>query len=117
MYNAIRYNSPYTWQYASEDPVIRSFGDRGTEAIFNGEDTKSARRTCPVQLWPAARRKLAAINAATSVNDLRLVPGNRYEPLKGDRKGQHSLRINDQYRIVFRWDAPDADGVVIEDYH
>lgn len=97
--------------------MIRSFGNHGTEAIFNGEDSKSARRTCPSAVWPVAVRKLDALDKAASLDDLHRIPGNRIEVLKGDRKGQYSLRINQQYRIVFRWNAPDAESVTIEDYH
>lgn len=97
--------------------MIQSFGNRGTEAIFNGEDAKSARRTCPSEIWPVALRKLTILDAAASLDDLRHIPGCRLEALKGDRKGEHSIRINDQYRIVFTWRAPDAYDVTVEDYH
>lgn len=65
----------------------------------------------------AARKKLRIINAATELSDLRVPPGNRLEALKGDRKGQHSIRVNDQWRICFRWDGKDAYDVEITDYH
>jgi proteic killer suppression protein len=97
--------------------VIRSFGDRGTEEVFNGKNTPAARRTCPRALWRTAFRKLDQIDSATDISDLRLPPGNRLEALKGDRKGQHSIRINDQYRICFRWTEGGADSVEIVDYH
>ena len=64
-----------------------------------------------------ALRKLSILDAATSLDDLRTPPGNRLEALKGDRKGQHSIRINDQWRICFVWKAPDAEDVEIVDYH
>jgi Plasmid maintenance system killer protein len=68
-------------------------------------------------LWPIARRKLDTLDYAVRLDDLRTPPGNRLEALKGDRKGEHSIRINDQYRICFRWSDSGADGVAIEDYH
>ena len=97
--------------------MIRSFGDRGTEEVFNGKNTPAARRTCRRALWSTAFRKLDQIDSATDISDLRLPPGNRLEALKGDRKGQHSIRINDQYRICFRSTEGGADGVEIVDYH
>jgi len=70
-----------------------------------------------VVVWPVARRKLDQINRVAQVRDLAMPPGNRLEPLKGDREGQYSIRINDQYRICFRWEAGDAYEVEITDYH
>jgi proteic killer suppression protein len=97
--------------------VIRGFGDRGTEDVFNGENSPAARRICPRALWSTAFRKLDQLDSATDINDLRVPPGNRLEALKGDRKGQHSIRINDQFRICFRWTEAGADEVEIVDYH
>ena len=97
--------------------MIVSFKDRGTEDIFDGEDSKAARKTCPVNLWSVARRKLDQLNAAVSLNDLRVPPGNKLEALQGERAGQHSIRINDQYRICFVWLEQGADLVEIVDYH
>jgi proteic killer suppression protein len=97
--------------------VIVSFADAGTEDVFNGRDTKAARRTCPVLLWPVARRKLDQLNAATRLDALRIPPANRLERLKGDRRGQHSIRLNDQYRICFHWTNAGAQAVEIIDYH
>jgi toxin HigB-1 len=96
---------------------ITSFADAGTEAIFDGKDTKAARKVCPVTLHQVARRKLDQLNAATSLGDLRFPPGNRLEALRGDRKGQHSIRINDQYRICFQWSDSGISEVEITDYH
>src|SRR5947209_19504729 len=96
--------------------VIRSFGDAATEDIFHGTNSKAA-RTIPKVLWPAVRRKLDLVNAATSVSALRVPPGNRLEALKGDRAGSFSIRVNDQYRITFRFEGEDAHGVHCEDYH
>jgi len=97
--------------------MIKGFADKGTENIWNGEETKAARRTCPKALWPTAVRKLDILNAAHQEKDLRASPGNRFEHLKGRLSGKCSIRINDQYRVVFRWQAGDATDVEIEDYH
>ena len=97
--------------------MIRSFGDQGTEDIWNGKDTKVARATCPQTIWSVARRKLDMINAATRLDTLRIPPSNRLEKLKGDREGQWGIRINDQFRVCFRWEGPDAHEVEITDYH
>ena len=83
--------------------MIVSFKNRATEDIFDGLDSKAARKLCPPNLWSIARRKLDQINAVTSLDELTIPPGNRLEALKGDRKGQHSIRINQQYRICFTW--------------
>ncbi len=97
--------------------MIRGFGNPGTEDIWNGNDTKAARKTCPKVLWPVAVRKLDTLNAAHEEKDLQVPPGNRFERLKGGLSGKCSIRINDQYRIVFRWQAGDASEVQIADYH
>jgi len=97
--------------------MILSFKDVGTQDIFNGENTKSARKTCPQTLFDVAFRKLDQIDSAVELNDLRVPPGNRLEALKGDRTGQHSIRINDQYRICFIWTNSGATEVEIVDYH
>jgi proteic killer suppression protein len=97
--------------------VIRAFADRGTEDVFNGVDSRAARKTCPNTVWRVAQRKLDQLDATVSLAGLRVPPGNQLEPLKGDRRGQHSIRINDQYRICFTWTADGPDGVEIVDYH
>ena len=97
--------------------MILSFKDVGTQDIFNGENTKSARKICPQTLFDVAFRKLDQIDSAVELNDLRVPPGNRLEALKGDRTGQHSIRINDQYRICFIWTNNGATEVEIVDYH
>jgi proteic killer suppression protein len=97
--------------------VIRSFGDKATEDLFNGVDSKAARQLLPSQLWRQGRRKLEAVDQAGALDDLRVPPGNRLERLKGDRSGQHSIRINDQYRICFVWSDGGADAVEVVDYH
>jgi len=97
--------------------MIRSFRNRGTEDIFDGSDTRSARKTCPRNLWQIARRKLDQINRVRGLRDLAIPPGNRLERLRGDRAGQHSIRINDQFRICFRWERGFANEVEVTDYH
>ena len=97
--------------------MIVSFKDEGTEDVFDGRDTKRARKACPQNLWRVARRKLDQINQAAELIDLRIPPGNRQEPLKGNREGQHSIRINDQYRVRFTWTEDGAEEVEIVDYH
>ena len=93
--------------------MIKSFADKLTAAVFAGEQV----RRLPTEIQQAARRKLKLIDAATSLDSLRVPPGNRLEALKGDRKGQHSIRVNDQWRICFRWADHDAHDVEIVDYH
>lgn len=92
--------------------MIRSFRDAATERLFNDEDVPRFRA-----IERQARRKLLLLNAAGSLNDLRSPPGNRLEALKGGRKGQHSIRINDQWRICFVWRDGGAEDVEIVDYH
>jgi len=97
--------------------MIVSFKSKGTEDIFNGESTKEARRTCPEDLWKVAVRKLDQLNAVANLNDLKVPPGNFLEALLGNRKGQYSIRINQQYRICFIWTDAGPEQVEILDYH
>lgn len=97
--------------------VIRSFADDATEDIFDGASTRRARRACPSALWPIAQRKLDQLNRVTHIQELKVPPGNRLERLRGDRFGYYSIRINEQYRICFRWEDGYADEVEITDYH
>jgi proteic killer suppression protein len=97
--------------------MIVSFGNPGTEDLFDQVDTKAARKTLPRELWEVARRKLGYLNAAKVIRDLRVPPGNHLEALRGDRDGQYSIRINDQYRLCFRWVEGNAHEVEIVDYH
>jgi len=97
--------------------VIITFADDGTENIFNGKNTQSARKKCPIQIWRIAQRKLDQLDSATEINDLAVPPGNRLEALSRDRQGQHSIRINDQYRICFIWTKSGPLDVEITDYH
>ncbi|MDP3773415.1 MAG: type II toxin-antitoxin system RelE/ParE family toxin [Gemmatimonadales bacterium] len=94
-----------------------SFADAGSEDIFNRRDTKIARRTCPASLWPVAGRKLDQLNAAVSLGSLRVPPGNRLEALRGDRAGEHSIRVNQQYRVCFTWTEAGPERVAVVDYH
>ncbi|MBV9217470.1 MAG: type II toxin-antitoxin system RelE/ParE family toxin [Acidobacteria bacterium] len=96
---------------------LRSFKDQATEDINYGRRSKKALSALPGQLHQKARIKLAVLGAATNLNDLSELRGNRLEALKGDRIGQHSIRINDQYRVCFRWTGQDAEDVEIVDYH
>ena len=96
--------------------MIQSFADLATEHIFYSEDSKRA-RTIPKALWPIARRKLSYVHAAATLADLRVPPGNRLEALAGALSGRYSIRVNDQYRITFRFEAGHAWEVCCEDYH
>lgn len=96
--------------------MIRTFADEATADVYYGRDTKAARRL-PKPLWPVIRRKLDALNRARTLQDLRLPAGNRLEALKGDRSGRFSMRVNEKYRIVFRFEKGDAYDVACEDYH
>lgn len=96
--------------------MIVSFKDRGTEDIFDGEDTRAARRRLPPNLHEKGAGTLDRLNSAVSLQSLSL-PGLRLEKLKGDRSGQYSIRINDQFRVCFRWTEAGAEDVEIVDYH
>jgi proteic killer suppression protein len=93
--------------------MIRSFRDRDTEMLFR----RLRPRSLPEAVLRTALRKLAILHAATDLADLRIPPGNKLEKLSGDRQGQHSIRINDQWRICFVWRKGDAYDVEITDYH
>ncbi len=92
--------------------TIRTFRCAETQTLFKG-----GRVSRFVNIQTIAMRKLAMLNRAGALNDLRVPPGNRLEALKGDRAGQHSIRINDQFRVCFRWSGSDAEDVEIVDYH
>jgi proteic killer suppression protein len=96
--------------------VIRSFGNRLAEDIYDDRRSAAIRRLPPA-VYPAARRKLLYLQEAEELRDLRVPPGNRLEALKGDRRGCFSIRINDQWRLVFRWEGGHATDVSVEDYH
>jgi proteic killer suppression protein len=96
--------------------MIVSFGDKGTSDLFHGISSRHARKL-PNQIHELALYKLDVLNAAQDLDDLRSPPGNRLEPLKGDFRGFHSIRINSQWRIVFRWGPKTVHDVQIMDYH
>lgn len=96
--------------------MILSFGDKATEDLFHGENSRDA-RAIPNTVWKAVGRKLDLLNAAHDLIDLKSPPGNRLEPLRGKLAGFHSIRVNDQYRIIFKWAGPGAEKVQVLDYH
>jgi proteic killer suppression protein len=96
--------------------VIRTLGDDTTRDIWNGVNTKAARRI-PRDLWAIVRRKLDQIDAVIKLEDLNVPPGNRLHALTGDLRGWHAVRVNDQYRIIFRFDGADPFDVRCTDYH
>jgi len=96
--------------------VIRSFGDDSTRDIWDGRNSKAARRI-PNAIWAMVRRKLDQLDAVRRLEDLRVPPGNRLHALTGDRAGFYAIRVNDQYRVIFRFEAGDAHEVCCTDYH
>jgi toxin HigB-1 len=97
--------------------MIQSFKNKGTEDVFNGRQTKAARKICPQSLWRIAVRKLEQLDSVVSADELLIPPGNRFETLTGNREGQYSIRINDRYRICFGWAEGGPEQVEIADYH
>ena len=97
--------------------ALKTFRDKASENICDAVASKAARRCLPLHLHEKARIKLARLAAATELGDLADLRGNRFEVLKGDRAGQYSIRINDQYRICFRWQGTDAYDIEVTDYH
>ena len=122
-YRTIFYLRRYTklfalpWRPCYYYTVILSFKNKGTEDIFNGKNTKEARKVCPESLWRIAARKLDLLDSVVELNELNIPPGNRLEALKGNRKGQYSIRINDKYRVCFTWTENGPTDVEIVDYH
>ncbi len=96
--------------------MIQSFADDTTADLFQDRNTRAARRI-PRELWRSVQRKLKVLDSAARVDDLKIPAGNRLEKLKGDRAGRFSIRVNDQYRITFRWEGGNASEVGVEDYH
>jgi proteic killer suppression protein len=96
--------------------VIQSFGDETTADVFRDRNTRAARRI-PRQLWRVVQRKLKLLDGAGRRDDLHVPAGNRLEALKGDQAGRQSMRVNDQYRVTFRWESGHAYEVRVEDYH
>ena len=96
--------------------MIRSFRDHTTADLFRGRNTRASRRI-PPEIWRVTQRKLKLLDAARRLDDLLIPAGNRLELLKGDQAGRQSIRVNEQYRITFRWENGDAYEVSVEDYH
>ena len=97
--------------------MIVSFKNQATEDIFNGVNSKVARKICPQTLWRIASRKLDQLDSVQLLEELRIPPGNRLESLSGDRNTEFSIRINEQYRICFVWGEPGPSEVEVTDYH
>ena len=97
--------------------MIVSFRDDGTEDVFNGRNTQAARKVCPQIVWRIAVRKLDQLDSVELLEDLRIPPGNRLQALRANRSGQHSIRLNDQYRVCFTWSSQGPADVEIVDYH
>ena len=97
--------------------MIVSFKDQATEDIFNGINSKSARKACPRTLWRITSRKLDQLDSVQSIEELKVPPGNRLEKLSGDRSNQHSIRINEKYRVCFVWGEHGPFDVEVTDYH
>jgi proteic killer suppression protein len=97
--------------------MIKSFKGHATESIFNGKNTKDARKICPRDVWKIAIRKLDQLDSVIKLDELKIPPGNMLEALKGNRNGEYSIRINNQYRICFKWSESGPDLVEITDYH
>ena len=93
--------------------MLRSFKSKEAEKIWTGEFSKKL----PTDIQKIIRRKLRMLNNSTELNDLKIPPSNSFEPLKGDRKGQHSIKVNDQWRVCFEWKDGDCYNVEIVDYH
>jgi proteic killer suppression protein len=96
--------------------MIQSFADETTADIFRERNTKAARRI-PRDLWRIVLRKLKMLDVAARIDDLESPPGNRLKALKGARRARHSIRVNEQYRVTFRWENGHAFEVAVEDYH
>jgi len=97
--------------------MIKAFQNKATEDIYNGKATKTAMRACLKNIWKIATRKLDLLDSILSLDELRIPPGNRLETLSGRRKGQFSIRINDKFRICFKWSEIGPVDVEITDYH
>jgi toxin HigB-1 len=97
--------------------MIVSFKNQATEDLFKGKSTKQTRKICPTSLMPIASRKLDQLDSVKTLEELKIPPGNRPEALTGDRKGQWSIRVNEQYRICFKWSENGPEHVEFTDYH
>ena len=96
--------------------MIQSFADRTTADLFQERNSKDARRI-PRALWRVVQRKLKMLDVAVRIDDLESPPGNRLKPLRGDMRGRCGIRVNDQFRVTFRWENGHAFEVAVEDYH
>lgn len=97
--------------------MIQSLKNRGSEDIFNRKNTKEARKLCPRLMWKEAARKLDQLDSVRLLEELRVPPGNKLEALSGNRRGHYSIRINDQYRVYFKWNGSGPVEVDVTDYH
>ena len=97
--------------------MIVTFKNQATEDIYNGVASKLARKTCPQSIWRVAIRKLDQLDSVITLEELRIPPGNRLEALSGDKKSEFSIRINEQYRICFKWGESGPYDVEVTDYH
>jgi proteic killer suppression protein len=97
--------------------MIVSFKDKASSDLFNGVASRVARKACPAGIWAVAARKLDQLDSIISLEELRVPPGNRLEALSGKRRGQYSIRINEQYRICFKWSERGPEDVEVTDYH
>lgn len=97
--------------------MVQTFKNQATQNIFNGEVTKQALKICPRNIWKIASHKLDQLDSVFQLDELRVPPGNQLEALQRDRKGQYSIRINDQYRICFKWSESGPSDVEITDCH
>ena len=97
--------------------MIVTFKDKASEDVFNGKSSRAARSACPQNIWRIVRRKLDQLDSVSNLQELLVPPGNRLEALSGNRKGQYSIRINEQFHICFVWTDAGPDAVEISDYH
>jgi len=97
--------------------MIVSFKDGAAEDLFNGVNSKRARKACPRTLWRLVSRKLDQLDSVQSLEELKVPPGNHLEALLGKRRGQYSIRINEQYRICFAWAENGPEDIEVTDYH
>lgn len=97
--------------------MITSFKDKASEDIFNGVSSRKARNACPKNLWNIVARKLDQLDSVISLDELRVPPGNHFEALRGNRENEYSIRINQQYRICFKWNERGPFDIEITDYH
>ncbi len=105
------------WDPCYHVTMIESFKDQAAEDLFNGVNSKVARKACPRTLWRIVSRKLDQLDSVQSLEELKIPPGNRLEGLSGERKAEYSIRVNEQYRICFKWGNLGPKNVEVVDYH